>query len=162
MYHPCYSEVRVTDINALQLQVKKEGICLGLDSLRNTPQDTCIGTNFSVFDFYFFLNSSSIFNRNKTDVRLVDMICQNGSNFLGDHCENKKIDCNLFHKYRTFNGSCNNIKNPHSFGVAYTPFRRMLPPDYTDGKYFLNILNITTWSLLESLKARVLLQPSPL
>ncbi|XP_030755866.1 peroxidase-like [Sitophilus oryzae] len=43
------------------------------------------------------------------------------------------ISCNIFHKYRSYNGSCNNLNHPTTFGVAYRPFRRSLPPDYADG-----------------------------
>ncbi|XP_026319857.1 peroxidase [Hyposmocoma kahamanoa] len=36
-------------------------------------------------------------------------------------------------KYRSQDGSCNNLKNPWRWGVSRTPFRRVLPPDYGDG-----------------------------
>lgn len=35
--------------------------------------------------------------------------------------------------YRSFNGSCNNLKSPNRNGVAYQPFRRILQPEYSDG-----------------------------
>ncbi|KAL0851618.1 hypothetical protein ABMA28_007396 [Loxostege sticticalis] len=36
-------------------------------------------------------------------------------------------------KYRTLDGSCNNIEHPLRWGVSNTPFRRVLPADYGDG-----------------------------
>lgn len=48
-------------------------------------------------------------------------------------CQNKTIQCNKFQLYRTYNGTCNNLNNPNKFGVAYQPFRRLLPPKYSDG-----------------------------
>lgn len=35
-------------------------------------------------------------------------------------------------KYRTYDGSCNNLGNPR-LGVANTPYGRLLPPKYSDG-----------------------------
>ncbi|KAL0271440.1 UNVERIFIED_CONTAM: hypothetical protein PYX00_008536 [Menopon gallinae] len=39
-----------------------------------------------------------------------------------------------FLKYRTFDGTCNNLKNP-SLGAANTVFTRLVPPKYSDGIY---------------------------
>ncbi|KAJ0182823.1 hypothetical protein K1T71_002192 [Dendrolimus kikuchii] len=36
-------------------------------------------------------------------------------------------------KYRSQDGSCNNLQHPYLWGVSHTPFRRVLPPDYGDG-----------------------------
>lgn len=43
-----------------------------------------------------------------------------------------KIFCNNIHirKYRQIDGACN---HPQHLGMAFTPFKRILPPDYGDG-----------------------------
>ncbi|XP_039452178.1 myeloperoxidase-like [Culex pipiens pallens] len=41
--------------------------------------------------------------------------------------------CDFNARYRTNNGTCNNRKQPYSYGVALIPFRRQLTPDYGDG-----------------------------
>ncbi|KAJ8934879.1 hypothetical protein NQ314_013155 [Rhamnusium bicolor] len=48
-------------------------------------------------------------------------------------CARNQMECNIFQKYRTANGTCNNLKRPEFYGVSYRPFRRALPPDYADG-----------------------------
>ncbi|XP_065080087.1 chorion peroxidase [Ochlerotatus camptorhynchus] len=47
--------------------------------------------------------------------------------------QNGTQQCDFNAKYRINNGTCNNKKNPHSYGVALIPFRRQLTPDYGDG-----------------------------
>lgn len=47
-------------------------------------------------------------------------------------CE-MSVVCNENEKFRSYDGSCNNLKFP--FGVAFRPFRRILPPDYADGRW---------------------------
>lgn len=42
------------------------------------------------------------------------------------------VVCNPNSKYRTFNGSCNNLKMP-SWGSTNTPFLRLLGAEYDDG-----------------------------
>ncbi|XP_025417048.1 peroxidase-like [Sipha flava] len=44
------------------------------------------------------------------------------------------IVCNSSSKYRTFNGTCNNLKTP-SWGASETPHLRLLNADYSDGIY---------------------------
>ncbi|XP_056645270.1 peroxidasin homolog isoform X2 [Diorhabda sublineata] len=66
------------------------------------------------------------------DNTTIDIMCQNQGIPSGGCCQNKTIQCNIFHKYRSFNGTCNNLKKPLDYGTAYRPFRRMLPPNYAD------------------------------
>ncbi|RZC33028.1 peroxidase, partial [Asbolus verrucosus] len=68
---------------------------------------------------YFPKNTSRICNKNKTKIL--------------EHCNHTTSKCNVLQKFRTYNGTCNNLKHPTEFGVAYQPFRRALPPDYADG-----------------------------
>ena len=42
------------------------------------------------------------------------------------------VTCNPNDKYRTFNGSCNNLQNPN-WGAALTPFYRLMNADFNDG-----------------------------
>lgn len=41
--------------------------------------------------------------------------------------------CNFQSKYRTIDGSCNNINQP-KYGMSKTPLQRILPNEYSDGK----------------------------
>ncbi|KAF5308960.1 hypothetical protein FQR65_LT00042 [Abscondita terminalis] len=40
--------------------------------------------------------------------------------------------CVEFQTYQSYDGMCNNLNNPTTYGVAYTPFRRALPAVYAD------------------------------
>lgn len=42
--------------------------------------------------------------------------------------------CNPMAKYRTINGSCNNLNQPN-YGMARTPYQRMVLPKYAQGKF---------------------------
>lgn len=45
-------------------------------------------------------------------------------------------------RYRSYDGSCNNLRNP-IWGTPQTPYTRLLPPIYGDGKsysYYLIVL----------------------
>ncbi|KAJ8736696.1 hypothetical protein PYW08_007352 [Mythimna loreyi] len=56
----------------------------------------------------------------------------NGSFPEPPYCMDDPPPCALS-RYRTLDGTCNNLQNPLRFGVSKTPFRRVLPPDYADG-----------------------------
>ncbi|XP_063882991.1 LOW QUALITY PROTEIN: chorion peroxidase-like [Scylla paramamosain] len=54
-----------------------------------------------------------------------------------DTCETrrereKEGPCDPARRYRTINGTCNNIRNP-SWGSAFSPLRRIVPANYGDG-----------------------------
>lgn len=46
----------------------------------------------------------------------------------------KNISCKEYLLYRSYDGVCNNLKYPFDYGVSHKPFRRILPPEYADGK----------------------------
>lgn len=48
-------------------------------------------------------------------------------------CPNTPISCNTLSKYRTEDGTCNNLQNPR-LGQSFLPYMRLLPADYADGK----------------------------
>ncbi|KAJ2940746.1 hypothetical protein O0L34_g14857 [Tuta absoluta] len=48
------------------------------------------------------------------------------------YCMTNPVSCPKS-KYRSIDGSCNNLQHPLSWGVSHTPFRRVLPADYGDG-----------------------------
>lgn len=48
------------------------------------------------------------------------------------------VGCNASAKYRTFNGSCNNLEIP-TWGAANTPFLRLLNAEYSDGIIYIKI-----------------------
>ena len=50
---------------------------------------------------------------------------------LENVCDREPI-CNSRSKYRTADGSCNNLREPN-YGRSFTPLQRILDPDYADG-----------------------------
>lgn len=57
-----------------------------------------------------------------------------GSRSRADECEFRDtITCDKFSKYRTINGSCNNLANPY-WGMAETPLVRFACFAYDDGE----------------------------
>jgi len=50
---------------------------------------------------------------------------------LGPNCP-KNSACNRSNKYRSYDGSCNNLENP-LWGTTNSPFQRVLLPAYSDG-----------------------------
>lgn len=80
----------------------------------------------------FKLSPAEILN----GLSLIDM----SRTLLWEECPDhvKPIPCTV-ERYRTYTGHCNNLKNP-SWGSAFTPFVRYLPPVYADGKF--NVIDL--------------------
>ena len=53
--------------------------------------------------------------------------------FLQDDCP-AVPECDPDAKFRTIDGSCNNLNNP-KFGMSFTPVQRVLPNAYADGMF---------------------------
>jgi len=74
--------------------------------------------------------------------RLMNM---NLTGTLGEMCMSEYNNNNLCIgrdlDYRSPDGSCNNLKRNY-FGKANTAYKRVLPPAYTDGKFFYFFCNI--------------------
>nr|XP_027204017.1 peroxidase-like [Dermatophagoides pteronyssinus] len=53
---------------------------------------------------------------------------------------NEKYQCNSYRtsKYRTLDGSCNNLRSPY-WGRSFSCHIRLLPPDYGDGLYAMRL-----------------------
>lgn len=69
-------------------------------------------------------------NKSQPKFRVLSLATTNGDYFK--KCS-PAVVCNPDAKYRTYNGSCNNLENP-SWGAAYTPFYRLINAEFDDGK----------------------------
>jgi len=49
-------------------------------------------------------------------------------------CDKSGLECDSSSRYRTFDGTCNNLQNP-ALGSVNSPYRRLLPPAYGDGDW---------------------------
>ncbi|XP_050443428.1 peroxidase-like [Adelges cooleyi] len=112
-------------------------------------QSTCYGKAKSTFLILFVLAhvvllgylvnhwlKSSTTNNNVSETlvpvsRLNSQATTNGDYFK--QCA-PKVTCDPNAKYRTFNGSCNNLARPN-WGAALTPFYRLGNAVFSDGKY---------------------------
>ena len=78
----------------------------------------------TLFRFHNFLFCSALKEFNQTDIR--------GTRFE-ELCP-RPPPCDNFARFRTYDGSCNNLENP-KFGWTFTPYQRILPNAYHDSNY---------------------------
>jgi len=83
----------------------------------------------AAFIVYLFGNNSLNTTKARPITRVVSVATTNGDYFK--QCS-PAVTCILDAKYRTYNGSCNNIQNPN-WGAALTPFYRLMNADFADG-----------------------------
>ena len=60
--------------------------------------------------------------------------------------QNQKISCSSSTKYRSYDGTCNNLNNPF-LGASNTPYTRLLSPAYRDGTNLPRTLGLSGKSL---------------
>lgn len=87
-----------------------------------------------------FYNLYCRFGLTKDQVRGLLPIINTENTEIGSYCpkELKSYpgnDCGDGIGFRTIEGRCNNFVHPH-WGAAKLPFKRLLPQDYGDGKFF--------------------------
>lgn len=82
----------------------------------------------------YTIEDISISNTHVPKSRVSSVATTNGDYFK--KCA-PAVTCNPSDKYRSYNGSCNNLQNPN-WGAALTPFYRLMNAEFSDG----NINNI--------------------
>ncbi|XP_076294511.1 peroxidase isoform X2 [Lasioglossum baleicum] len=81
---------------------------------------------------YLLHQSCRRFGLEKDDcARFISTLSLHGTP-LSSACSLTQVDCNSEDKYRSIDGSCNNIENP-TWGSAMTAYNRILFPQYFDG-----------------------------
>lgn len=81
--------------------------------------------------------SANIYNFPDPRVEFLNLALSISEQNAADNCLSK-INCNPFQKYRSIDGTCNNLLVP-GWGTPNTAFVRLLPPSYSDGKSFFLI-----------------------
>ena len=65
-------------------------------------------------------------------LRNIELSSPNAKRTVEECQLQQNIQCDPYRKYRTADGTCNNLYNPQ-WGKAAGCFSRLLPPDYADG-----------------------------
>jgi len=82
--------------------------------------------------------SLSFGHKSRPILRIQSVATTNGDYF--EKCS-PPVTCDPNEKYRTYNGSCNNLQNPN-WGAAMTPFYRLMNAEFSDSKehsYYINV-----------------------
>jgi len=61
----------------------------------------------------------------------MDKLARVGKRISLSSCSLTKLNCDNKSKFRSMNGSCNNLDSPNQ-GASHTPYRRLLSPSYSD------------------------------
>lgn len=81
---------------------------------------------------YLLHQSCRRFGLEKNDcARFISTLSLHGTP-LSTACSSTQIDCDTENKYRSIDGTCNNVGNP-TWGSAMTAYNRILFPQYFDG-----------------------------
>jgi len=72
----------------------------------------------------------SIEHKSRPILRIRSVATTNGDYF--QKCS-PAVTCDPDARYRTYNGSCNNLQNPN-WGSALTPYHRLMNAEFGDGK----------------------------
>lgn len=94
---------------------------------------TIVIVNSMVHTLYFSTTTQSFEVRIGSvlqSFRLTSVATTNGDFF--EKCAPAGVICDPDDKYRTYNGSCNNLQNPY-WGAALTPFYRVANAEFSDG-----------------------------
>lgn len=86
-----------------------------------------------VFKYASNMNHSTTSDSFKLDEIISHRQLQRIADLSGCHRHKRRVNCSArCLNYRTMDGTCNNLGNPH-WGAANTPLRRLSPPEYENG-----------------------------
>ena len=77
--------------------------------------------------------------------RFISTIKLEGTSLNAACAAEQQADCNLNYKYRSIDGTCNNLENP-KLGSVMTAYTRLLFPEYMDGKNVSNFEGSLRWT----------------
>lgn len=101
------------------------------DFSNKSPSRVVYKRKIRLFSFFF----NKLYCRSETDRKQIDQFISNlpDASLLDLPCPFNTTVCNETAKYRTIDGSCNNLEHPY-WGKSFTPFDRFIKAEYQDGK----------------------------